>query len=133
MDETWVHHYTPENKQQSKQWVEAGGLEAGGSAQKKAKSIASAGKVMARKQRDLRYDLLGHPPYSPDLAPSDFHLFPNLKKFVSGKHFASNEEVERAVDEYFNSLPESHFREGVLMLEKRWIKCVEVKGDYVEK
>jgi histone-lysine N-methyltransferase SETMAR len=42
MDETWVHHYTPETKQQSKQWVEAGG-----SAPKKAKSIASAGKVMA--------------------------------------------------------------------------------------
>ncbi|GIY45468.1 transposase, type 1 family-containing protein [Caerostris darwini] len=33
--------------------------------------------------RDLGYDLLGHPPYSPDLTPSDFHLFSNLKKFVS--------------------------------------------------
>lgn len=193
MDETWVHHYTPETKQQSKQWVEVGG-----SAPKKAKSIASAGKVMASvfwdakgillidylakgrtitgeyysnlldqldtkirekrpglkkkkiifhqdnapvhkgalamgKLRDLRYDLLDHPPYSPDLAPSDFHLFPNLKKFVSGKRFASNEEVERAVDEYFHNLPDSHFREGILMLEKRWIKCVELKGDYVEK
>ena len=51
------------------------------------------------------------PPYSPDLAPSDFHLFPNLKKFVSGKCFVSNEEVERVVDEYFNSLPDSHFWE----------------------
>jgi len=36
---------------------------------------------------------LEHPPYSPDLAPSDFHLFLNLKKFVAGKHFRSNEEV----------------------------------------
>lgn len=52
------------------------------------------------------YDLLAHPPpYSPDLAPSDFHLFADLKKFVSGKRFASNEKVERAVDEYFRSLP----------------------------
>ena len=47
-----------------------------------------------RKLQDLRYNLLGHP----DLAPSDFHLFPNLKKFVSGKLFAFNDEVERAVD-----------------------------------
>ncbi|GIY11584.1 mariner transposase [Caerostris darwini] len=40
MDETWVYHYTPETKQQEC-------VEAGGSAPKKAKSIASAGKVMA--------------------------------------------------------------------------------------
>ncbi|XP_014483746.1 PREDICTED: uncharacterized protein LOC106746967 [Dinoponera quadriceps] len=109
MDETWVQHYTPENKQQSKHVLTMGEL------------------------RDLRYDLLDNPPYSPDLAPSYFLLFPNLKKFVSGKRFASNEEVERTVDEYFNSLPESHFREGIPMLKKRWTKCVEVKGDYVEK
>lgn len=82
---------------------------------------------------DLDYDFLDHPPYSPDLAPSDFHLFPYLEKFVSGIRFASNEEVERVVNEYFCSLPESHFREGILMLEKRWSKCVEVRGDYIEK
>ncbi|UYV76021.1 SNX21 [Cordylochernes scorpioides] len=67
--------------------------------------------------RNLRNDFLGHPLYSLDLAPSDFHLFPQLNKFVSGKRFVSNEEVDRAVDEYFNSL----------ILEKRWTKCVEVK------
>ncbi|UYV79915.1 hypothetical protein LAZ67_18001038 [Cordylochernes scorpioides] len=39
--------------------------------------------------------------------------------FVSGKRFASNEEAERAVDEYFNILPGSHFRESILKLEKR--------------
>ena len=42
MDETWIHHYTPESKQQSKQWTEAGC-----SAPKKTRSIPSAGKVMA--------------------------------------------------------------------------------------
>jgi hypothetical protein len=42
MDETWIHHYTPESKQQSKQWTEAGY-----SAPKKTRSIPSAGKVMA--------------------------------------------------------------------------------------
>jgi Transposase. len=82
------------------------------------KSVLPMGKLL-----DLRYNLLGHPIYSPDLAP-DFHLFPNLK-FVSGKHLASNEEVERALDVYFYSLPDSHFQEGT--------KCFEVSGDYVEK
>jgi len=41
--------------------------------------------------------MLEYPPYSPDLTPSDFHLFPNLKKFMTGKHFGSNEEVIAAV------------------------------------
>jgi hypothetical protein len=42
MDETWIHHYTPESKQQSKQWAEAGC-----SAPKKIRSVPSAGKFMA--------------------------------------------------------------------------------------
>jgi hypothetical protein len=41
-DETWIHHYTPESKQQSKQWKEAGC-----SASKKTRSVPSAGKVLA--------------------------------------------------------------------------------------
>ena len=42
VDETWIHHYTPESKQQSKQWTEAEC-----SAPKKTRSVPSAGKVMA--------------------------------------------------------------------------------------
>jgi len=42
MDETWIHHYTPESKQQSKQWTQGGC-----SAPKKTRSVPSAGKVMA--------------------------------------------------------------------------------------
>ena len=57
-------------------------------------SVLAMGKLW-----DLRYDLLGHP----DLAPSNFNLFPNLKKFVPGKPFVSNEELERAIDKYFKS------------------------------
>ena len=37
------------------------------------------------------YKLIPHPAYSPDLAPSDFFLFPNLKKSIRGLHFRSDE------------------------------------------
>lgn len=40
-----------------------------------------------------KYELLEHPPYSPDLVPSEFHLFLNIRKFVAGKRFTSNEEA----------------------------------------
>jgi histone-lysine N-methyltransferase SETMAR len=49
------------------------------------------------KLRDLHYELLEHPPCSPDLAPSDFYLFPKLKLFLAGEHFSSNQEVIAAV------------------------------------
>ena len=48
------------------------------------------------------YELIPHPAYSPDLAPSDFFLFPNLKKDIRGLHFRSDEEVVTAVDEWVN-------------------------------
>jgi histone-lysine N-methyltransferase SETMAR len=49
----------------------------------------------------LQFELLPHAPYSPDLAPSDYFLFPNLKKWLGGKRLANNEEVPSAVDGYF--------------------------------
>jgi histone-lysine N-methyltransferase SETMAR len=47
--------------------------------------------------QELQWELLEHPPYSPDLVPSDFHLFGPLKKLHGGKRFADDEEVETEV------------------------------------
>ena len=49
------------------------------------------------KLHKLKYELVRHPPYSPDLAPSDYYLFPNLKKWLGGKRFTSNSDVMDAV------------------------------------
>ena len=45
------------------------------------------------------YRIIPHPTYSPDLAPSNFFLFPNLKMDIRGCHFQSDEEVVTAVEE----------------------------------
>lgn len=42
---------------------------------------------------ELRYELVDHPTYSPDLAPSDYYLFWNLKTILQGKTFSSNAQV----------------------------------------
>lgn len=89
--------------------------------------------ITMAKINELKYELLQHPPYSPDLAPSDFHLFPKFKIFLGGKRFSTTEEVHDAVNQYFGSLDENHFREGIMALEHRWQKCINLKGDYVEK
>ena len=48
------------------------------------------------------YELIPHPASSPDLAPSDFFLFPNLIKDIRGLHFRSDKEVMMAVEEWVN-------------------------------
>jgi len=82
---------------------------------------------------ELGYDLLPHPPNSPDLDPYDFFMFPNLKKSLAGQKFASNEEVVAAPGAYFADLEKPYFLDGLKKLEHRWVKCIELKGDYVEK
>ena len=46
------------------------------------------------------FTLHDHPPYSPDLAPSDYFQFPNMKKHLDGRHYWSDEEVTAAVEEF---------------------------------
>lgn len=53
------------------------------------------------RHRDLGNELLEHPLYFPDLAPSEFHLFPKLKLFLTSQQFLSDQEVISAVDGYF--------------------------------
>ena len=52
------------------------------------------------------YDVPQDPPYSSDLAPSDYWLFGNLKKMLQGKRFGSNEEVISETETYFESKDE---------------------------
>jgi len=63
------------------------------------------------KLRDLHYELLEQPPYSPDLAPSDFSLFPKLNLFHAGQRFSSNQEAIAAVEGYFEDLTKNHYRD----------------------
>jgi histone-lysine N-methyltransferase SETMAR len=88
--------------------------------------------VTLAKLKELAFTLLDHPPYSPDLAPSDYHLFPKLKKHLKGTRFASTDDVIRSTEEFFADLPADFFLEGIEKLETRSNKCIELKGDYVE-
>jgi len=92
------------------------------------KSVLAMGKLT-----NLHYELLKHPHYSPDLAPSDFCLFPKLKLFLAGQRFSSNQEAISAVEGYFADLTKNHYRDGIMVLEHRCNKCISLKGDYVEK
>ncbi|UYV84423.1 hypothetical protein LAZ67_X002121 [Cordylochernes scorpioides] len=74
---------------------------------------------------DSGFKLLPYAPYSPHIAPSDFNLFLNLKKSLSGIHFTSDEVVINAVTSFFESLETSFFLEGIKALEHHWKKECE--------
>ena len=59
----------------------------------------------------LGFSVLPHPPYSPDLAPSDFHLFPKLKGHLKGQHFSCDEEVKSAGRKWFQKQNINFFKD----------------------
>ena len=79
------------------------------------------------------YELIPHPAYSPDLAASDFFLFPNLKKDIRGLHFRSDEEVVTAVEEWVNGKDPDFFSSGLMALKHHWSKCITPEGNCFEK
>jgi len=80
----------------------------------------------------LDFQCLDHPPYSLDLALSDYHLFPGLKKQLKGCHFSSDAEVIAAVETWLDGQPPEFFWSGLQKLEQWAKKCSEPRGEYVE-
>lgn len=181
MDETWLHHYTPESNRQSAEWTATGEP-----SPKRGKTQKSAGKVMASvfwdahgiifidylekgktinsdyymallerlkveiaakrphmkkkkvlfhqdnapchkslrtmaKIHELGFELLPHPPYSPD-----------LKRMLAGKKFGCNEEVIAETEAYFEAKPKEYYQNGIKKLEGRYNRCIALEGNYVE-
>jgi len=81
----------------------------------------------------LGFTVLEHPAYSPDLAPSDYHLFGPLKDALRGCRFTSDKGVKKVVHEWLAAQPKTFFSEGIQKLLERWNKCIAKHGDYVEK
>ena len=80
-----------------------------------------------------RVTTLPHPPpYSPDMAPPDFFLFPRLKRDLKGNRYSSVEDVQGAVTASLKGIPESEFQKAYAQWESRYTRCVEAKGCYFE-
>jgi len=77
--------------------------------------------------------VLPHLTYSPDLAPSDYHLFGPMKKMLGGQKFASDTEVQSIVRQWLGQQPASFFASGIQKLVDRRDKCLNELGQYVEK
>ncbi|KAG5321058.1 MOS1T transposase, partial [Pseudoatta argentina] len=81
-------------------------------------------------QETLKWEVLTHPLYSPDIAPSDFHLFRSMAHGLADRRFHSYEEAQKWIDSWIASKDMSFFRRGIHVLPERWSKVVESDGKY---
>jgi hypothetical protein len=80
----------------------------------------------------LKWNVVPHPPYSPDFASSDYHLFGLLERHLGGKGFRNNEEVTQDVQEWLHWQTKDFFLSDIHKLPDRWRKCIANRGDCVE-
>jgi len=73
-----------------------------------------------------------HPPYSPDLAPADFFLFPKRKTTLKGRRFQTIEEIQENAIRELRAITESAFQKAFQQWKKLWERCIASRGDYCE-
>lgn len=80
---------------------------------------------------ELGWEVIPHPPYSPDLAPSDFHLFRSLSNALKDISFDNEDELENWLREWFANKPVKFFKQGFEKLPDRWVEVINNGGDYI--
>ena len=99
---------------------------------------AAAHRALAtqKKLAYLGFQCLDHPPYSPDLAPPDYHLFPRLKKTIESSPFFVRRGGDCSRGDLFTRTNFCVFPSLPFCLQKseqRAKKCIELRGEYVEQ
>jgi len=73
-----------------------------------------------------------HASYSPDLAPCDFYVLPEMKLRLKGRRFISIEEIQAESQQVLNTLTPEDFNECFQKWQNRWDRCIQAQGDYLK-
>ncbi|PSN57940.1 hypothetical protein C0J52_00193 [Blattella germanica] len=76
--------------------------------------------------------VLYHPPYSPDLSPCDYDLFPKMKEPLRGRRFRTVEDVLQATDRSIRTIQRLGTANGIQRLPHRWERVIHNAGGYIE-
>jgi len=74
---------------------------------------------------EFSWDVFHHPPYSPDLALSDFHLFRSLQNGVNGKYYQSLEDIKFHLIEFFQSKEKTFWMNEIIKFHELWAKVIK--------
>ena len=78
------------------------------------------------------WDIMRHPPYSPDLSPTDFHLFFNLDNTLKNKTFKNEADLKTEVHNFLISKNTDLYKNGIIKLQNRWNKVMQCGGFYFD-
>ncbi|EZA48928.1 Histone-lysine N-methyltransferase SETMAR [Ooceraea biroi] len=87
--------------------------------------------VTREKLLQLGWDVLPHPPYSPDLAPSDYHSFRSLQNALNGKTLTADEDIKSLLELFFAEKDKNFFERGIMKLPEKWQKIIKQNGQYI--
>ena len=94
--------------------------------------------VTRQKLLDLGWEVIPYPPYIPDLAPFNYHLFSWVQNHLNVKTFDSNEAVKNELIQFFASKNQTFYEsrimkltERFMKLTERWQKVMEQSGQYI--
>lgn len=88
-------------------------------------------KMTRRKLLELGWSVLPHPPYSPDIAPTDYHLFRSLAGFLEKKKFDDEGHLKQDLESFFKGKPPEFYKEGINSLPERWRQVIDTDGAFV--
>lgn len=88
-------------------------------------------KIVQQKIEALGWEVLPHPPYSPDMAPSDYHLFRSMQHSLAEIKFKDTEEVRNWVSSFFEQQPREFFKRGIHSLRQKWQSVIDNNGEYI--
>jgi len=82
-------------------------------------------------QQIVGWDVLPHPPYSPDLASSDFHLFRFLQNSLNSKTFASEDFIKQQLNKFLAEKDGKFYERDIMKLPGRLQKVIKQNGQYI--
>ncbi|GFX87938.1 uncharacterized protein TNCV_4374031 [Trichonephila clavipes] len=91
-------------------------------------SVSKTAENVVRVRDLVRSDRRSTPPYSPNLNPCDFFLFPKLKNHLKGHHFVTLENIQAAVTDQLKAILISELHQCYEEWKKRLQRCVASVG-----
>jgi len=88
-------------------------------------------KETRQKLLEFGWEVLPHPPYSPDLAPTDYYLFRSLSNHLQDRSFDDIVDVKTCLTEFFASKPREFYSKGIHSLHERWQTVIDNNGLYI--
>jgi hypothetical protein len=81
--------------------------------------------------QELHWEILPHPPYSPELSPSDYNVFRSLSNNMRGVSVNNDAELQNWLDDFFTAKPGDFFKRGMEHPPERWASVVNNGREYI--